>query len=87
MSCVMETQIDAQKESPVRSFTLVKEKMPALLKYGTVTALTFGGIGFMMGGGLAWIAGETTMFVTFFLSGAIFVATGGAAFLKCLDES
>lgn len=82
----METQVNLKKEKAIRSFKFVREKVPALLRYGTVAALTLGGIGLMMGGGLAWIANEIVMFFALFVSGSIFVATGGASFLKCLDE-
>lgn len=81
---VMETPVEQVKESPLRSFNL-KGAFPDLLRYGTVTALTFSGIGLMMGGGLAWVAGELTMFFACFVSGAIFVASGGIGFLRCLD--
>jgi hypothetical protein len=81
---VMETPIGKTEEKPLRSFNL-KGAAPDLLKYGTVTAFAFSGIGLMMGGGMAWVAGELTMFFACFVAGAIFIATGGMGFLKCLD--
>lgn len=83
----METQGDIPKDNAaLRSFTLAKEKVPALLKYGIVTALTLSGLGLTMGGILAWLANEKAMFFAFFVAGAIFVAAGSVGFLKCFNE-
>lgn len=81
----METPVEPKNVNTHHSFTLMKEKLPDLLKLGTVTALTCGGIGLMVGGGLAWSMNENAMFFGCFLAGAIFIATGGMGFLKCLD--
>lgn len=81
----METQVEPKNINPLRSFTLIREKLPDLFKFGTVTALTCGGMGLMIGGGLAWAMNENAMFFGCFIAGAIFIATGGMGFLKCLD--
>ena len=79
----MENQNDQDRVLCFKLPTLGKERILRLL---VIAGLAGTGMTMIAAGLMAWVVGESVLFVAGVVAGAIFVSAGGLGVLRCLDQ-
>ena len=79
----MENQTD---QDHVLRFKLPTFRKGSSLRFLVIAGLAGTGMAMMAAGLMAWVVGESALFVAGVVAGAIFVSAGGFGVLRCLDQ-